>query len=88
MEPENAASYVDRLDECPADWKDSENISISEWWELLKNIITTTADSVLRKVYKLKYEDWFDAECEHAVTLKNRVYERMQQRNHAQNAVE
>jgi hypothetical protein len=87
-EPETAASYVDRLDECLADWNDSENISVSERWESLKNIITTTADSVLGKVDKLKYEDWFDAECEHATSLKNRAYERMQQRNHTQNAVE
>jgi hypothetical protein len=36
----------------------------------------------------VKYEDWFDAECEHATTLKNRAYERMHQRNHTRNAVE
>jgi hypothetical protein len=36
----------------------------------------------------VKYKDWFDAECEHVTALKNRVYERMQQRNHTQNAVE
>jgi hypothetical protein len=63
---------VDRLDECLADWNDSENISVSERWESLKNIITTTstADSVLEKVDKGKCEDWFDAECEHVTTLK------------------
>jgi hypothetical protein len=48
----------------------------------------TTADSVLGKVDKMKYEDWFDAECEHVTTLKIRAYERMQQNNHTRNAVE
>jgi hypothetical protein len=38
----------------------------------------TTADSVLGKVDKMKYEDWFDAECKHVTTLKNTAYERMQ----------
>jgi hypothetical protein len=88
-EPEIAASYADRLDECLAVWNDSENISVSETWESLKNIITTTAaDSVLGKVDKVKYEDRFVAECEHVTTLKSRAFERMQQRNHTHNAVE
>jgi hypothetical protein len=87
-EPEIAATYVDRLDECLAGWNDSENVSVSERLESLKNIITTTSDSALGKVGKVKYEDWCDAECEHATTLKNRAYERMHQRNHTRNAVE
>jgi hypothetical protein len=87
--PEIAASYVDRLDECLADWNDSENVSVSERWESLQNIITTTtAHSVLGKVDKVKYDYWFGAECEHVTTLKNRVYVRMEQRSHTQNAVE
>jgi hypothetical protein len=76
-EPEIAASCVDRLDKCVADWNDSENISVSERWESLKNIITTAADSVLRKVDKVKYEDWFDAECEWATTLKSKFWEEL-----------
>jgi uncharacterized membrane protein YgaE (UPF0421/DUF939 family) len=48
----------------------------------------TTADSVLAEAEKMKYGDWFAAECEHVTALKNSAYERMQQRNHTQNAVE
>jgi hypothetical protein len=34
----------------------------------------------------MKYEDRFDAKCGLVTTFKNRAYERMQQRNHTQNA--
>jgi hypothetical protein len=84
-ELEIAASYVDKLDECLADWDDSGNISVSERWESFKNIITT-ADSVLGNADKMKYEDRFDVKCGLVTTFKNTAYERMQHRNHTQNA--
>jgi len=37
---------------------------------------------------RVTYTDWFDAECEQAMTKKNSAYKRMQQRNHTRKAVE
>ena len=55
---------------------------------LLKNIITQTADTVLDRMERVTYIDWFDTECELVTIKKNLAYKRMQQRNHTRNAVE
>jgi hypothetical protein len=54
---------------------------------LLKNAITQTADTVLDRMKRVTYTDWFDAECEQATTRKNLAYKRMQQRNHTRKEV-
>jgi hypothetical protein len=48
---------------------------------LLKNAIMQTADTVLDRMERVTYTDWFDAECEQATRRKNLAYKRMQQRN-------
>jgi hypothetical protein len=45
-------------------------------------------DTVLGKVDKMEYSNWFDAECEHVTAVKNEVYRKMQQKNHTCKAVE
>ena len=57
-------------------------------WKLLKNTITQTADTVLDRMERITYIDWFDTECEQATIRKNLAYKRMQQRNHTRKAVE
>jgi hypothetical protein len=47
-----------------------------------------TAGTILKRIERVTYKDWFDAECEQATISKNKAYKRMQQRNHTQKAVE
>jgi hypothetical protein len=74
-DPEVQSSYKDRLEEPLTELTDSE--SVSGRWKALKDIITDTADSILGKADKTKYEDWFDEECEQATATKNIAYRRM-----------
>jgi hypothetical protein len=39
-------------------------------WKLLKNTITQTADTVLDRMERITYIDWFDTECEQATIRK------------------
>jgi hypothetical protein len=55
---------------------------------LLKNAITQTAGTILNRIERVTYKDWFDAECEQATISKNKAYNRMQHRNHTRKAVE
>jgi hypothetical protein len=55
---------------------------------LLKNAITQTADTILNRMERVTYKDWFDAECEQATISKNKAYKRMQHRKHTWKAVE
>jgi hypothetical protein len=53
-----------------------------------KNAITQTADTILNKMERVTYKNWFDAECEQARISKNKAYKRMQRRNRTRKAVE
>jgi len=59
----------------------------NEAWMPLKNAITQTADTMLKRMERVTYKDWFDAECEQATISKNKAYKRMQQRNYTWKAV-
>jgi hypothetical protein len=63
-----------------------KNDDINEVWTLLKNVITQTADAILKRVERVTYKDWFDAECEETTISKNKAYKGMQQRNHTRKA--
>jgi hypothetical protein len=84
--PETSSAYREKLNEYLA--KHADNDDINEAWMLLKNAITQTADTVLNKMERVTYKDWFDAECETATISKNKAYKRMQQRNHTRKAVD
>ena len=47
-----------------------------------------TADTVLNRMERTTYKDWFDAECEQAKISNNKAYKRMHQRNRTRKAVE
>ena len=55
---------------------------------LLKNAITQTAGTILKRIERVTYKDWFDTECEQATISKNKAYKRMQQRNHTRKSAE
>ena len=61
---------------------------LNEAWMLLKNAITQTDGTILNRIERVTYKDWFDTECEQATISKNEGYKRMQQRNHTRKAVE
>jgi hypothetical protein len=84
--PENSSAYREKLNENLA--KHADNDNINEAWMLLKNAIMQTADTILNRMERVTYKDWFDAECEQAIISKNKAYKRMQQRNHTWKAVE
>jgi hypothetical protein len=39
---------------------------------LLKNAITQTAGTILNRMERVTYQDWFDAECEQATISKTK----------------
>ena len=59
--PETSSAYREKLNEYLAKHTD---IDINEAWRLLKNAIMQTADTVLNRMGRVTYKDWFDAECE------------------------
>jgi hypothetical protein len=65
-----------------------DNDDINEALMLLKNAIMQTAGTILDRIERVTYKDWFDAECEQATINKNKAYKRMQKRNHTRKAVE
>jgi len=84
--PETSSAYREKLDEYLARCVDNDDIN--EAWTLLKNAIMQTAGTMLNRIERVTYKDWFDAECEQATVSKNTAYKRMQQRNHTRKAVE
>ena len=40
----------------------------------LKNAVTQTAGTVLNRIERVTYRDWFDAEYEQATISKNKAY--------------
>jgi len=84
--PETSLACREKLNEYLP--KHTDNDDINEAWMLLKNAITQTADTVLNRMERVTYKDWFDAECEQATINKNKAYKRMQQSNHTWKAVE
>jgi len=54
------------------------NDDINEVWTHLKNSITQTTGTILDRIKRLTYKDWFHAECEQATISKNNAYKRMQ----------
>ena len=54
----------------------------------LKNAITQTAGTILNRIERVTYKDWFDAECEQATISKNKAHKSTQQRNHTRKAAE
>jgi hypothetical protein len=86
--PETSSAYKKQLNEHLAKHATNDNDNINDMWMLLKNTITQTADTVLDRMERVTYIDWFDTECEQATIRKNLAYKRMQQRNHTQKAVE
>jgi hypothetical protein len=84
--PETSSAYREKLNEQLA--RRVDNDDINEAWMLLKNAITQTAGTILDRIDRVTYKDWFDAECEQATISKNKAYKRMQQRNHIRKAVE
>jgi len=88
--PEISSAYREKLNEyltIHADDNDN-NDDINEVWTRLKNAIRQTAGTILDRIGRVTYKDWFDAECEQATISKNNAYERMQQRNHTRKVVE
>jgi hypothetical protein len=84
--PETSSAYREKLNEYLA--RRVDNDDTNEAWMLLKNAITQTAGTILNRIERVTYKDWFDAECEQATVTKNKAYKRMQQRNHIRKAVE
>jgi hypothetical protein len=80
--PATSSAYTEKLNEYLARRDDTEA------WMLLKNVIMQTAGTILNRIERVTYKDWFDAECEQATISKNKAYKRMQQINHNQKAVE
>ena len=58
--PETSSAYREKLNEYLA--KHADNDDINEAWMILKNAITQTADTVLDRMERITYKDWFDAE--------------------------
>ena len=83
--PETSSAYREKLNEYLA--KHIDNDDINEAWMILKNTIMQTADTILNRMERVTYKDWFDAECEQATISKNKAYKRMQQRNYTWKAV-
>jgi hypothetical protein len=83
--PETSSAYREKLNEYLGKHADNDDI---EAWMLLKNAITRTADTVLNRMERVTYKNWFDAECEQATISKNKAHKRMQQRNLTRKAVE
>jgi hypothetical protein len=86
--PETSSAYKKQLNVHLAKHPTNDNDNINDMWMLLKNIITQTADTVLDRMERVTYIDWFNTECEQATIRKNLAYKRMQQRNHTRKAVE
>jgi hypothetical protein len=84
--PETSSAYREKLNEHLA--RHVDNDDINKAWMLLKNAIMQTAGTILNRIERVTYKDWFDAECEQATISKNKAYKRMQQRNNTQKAVE
>ena len=84
--PETSSAYREKLNEHLTRCVD--NADIKRVWMLLKNAIMQTAGTILDRIERATYKDWFDAECEQATISKNKAYKRMQQRNHTRKAVE
>jgi hypothetical protein len=83
--PETSSEYREKLNEHLARCVDDD---INEVWMLLKNAITQTAGTVLNRIERVTYKDWFDPECEQATISKNKAYKSTQKRNHTRKAVE
>ena len=73
--PETSSAYREKLNEYLE--RHVDNDDINESWILLKNAITQTAGTILNKIERITYKDWFDAECEQATISKNKAYKRM-----------
>jgi len=58
---ETSSAYREKLNEYLARRVDYD---INEAWMLLKNAITQTAGTILNRIERVTYKDWFDAECE------------------------
>jgi hypothetical protein len=84
--PETSSAYREKLNDCLA--QHADNYDINEAWMLLKSAVTLTVDTILNRMERVTYKDWFDAECEQATISKNKAYKRMQQRNNTRKAVE
>jgi predicted methyltransferase len=81
-----ATRYTGKIAEYLAGLSESE--SVSRAWEDLTDVIVNAADAVLRRIGRVKRNNWFDEECEQVTNLKNRAYKRMQQNNYTRGAVE
>jgi len=55
-------------------------------WTHLKNAITQTFGTILGRIERVTYKDWFDAEREHSTINKNNAYNRLKQRNHSESS--
>jgi len=88
--PEISSAYREKLNEYLTRHVDDNdnNDDINEVWTHLKNAITQTAGTILERIERVTYKEWFDAECEQATISKNNAYERMQQRNYTRKVVE
>jgi hypothetical protein len=84
--PETSSAYREKLNEYLA--RRVDNDDFNKVWMLLKNAITQTAGTILDRIERVTYKDWFDTECEQATISKNKAYKRMQRRNHTRKAVE
>ena len=84
--PETSSAYRETLNEHLTRRVDDDDIK--EVWMLLKNAITQTAGTVLNRIERVTYKDWFDAECEQATISKNKAHKSTQQRNHTRKAAE
>ena len=84
--PESSFAYREKFNEYLAR-RVNDNDDINEAWTLLKNAIMQPASTILERIERATYKDWFDAECEEATTSKNNAYKRIQQRNHTRKAV-
>jgi hypothetical protein len=80
------SAHREKLNEYLA--KHDDNDDTKETWMILKNAIMQTADTILNRMKRVTYTDWFDAECEQATISKNKAYKRMQKRSYTRKAVE
>ena len=69
--PETLSAYRKKLNEHLARRVDDDYIEV---WMLLKNAITQTTGTVLNRIERVTYKDWFDAECEQATISKKKAY--------------
>jgi hypothetical protein len=67
--PEISSAYTEQLNEHLAQHIDNDDIN--GVWMLLKNTVMQTDYTVLDRMERVTYTDWFDAECEQATTRKN-----------------